>query len=61
MEVKMLGGGGGGGGLAQSVEHLTENPGAILMQFQVPHVARDFSPRVNFRWRLLQCPYSPCV
>ena len=34
--------------IAQLVERLTEKPGAVLMQVQVPGVARDFSPRVNF-------------
>ena len=37
---------------AQFVERPTERPGAILMRVQVPCVARDFSPRVNFPCRL---------
>ena len=31
------------------------------MRVQVPGEARDFSPRVNFQWRLLRCLYSPRV
>ena len=34
------------------VECLTEKPEAMLMRVWVPGAARDFSPRVNFQYRL---------
>ena len=37
---------------------LTEKPDTVLMWVRVPGAARDFSPRVNFLWRLL---YNVCV
>ena len=36
-------------GIAQLLESLTENLGAILTWVRVLSVARDFSPRVNFQ------------
>ena len=30
--------------IAQLVEHATEKPGTIVMQVQVPDIARDLSP-----------------
>ena len=31
----------------------------MLMPVWVPEVARDFTSRVNFQCRLIQCPYNP--
>ena len=38
-----------GGDVAQLAEHRTDTP---LMQVRFLSVARDFSPRVSFQWRL---------
>ena len=39
-------------GIAQSIEHPTEKPGAILTRVRIPGAARDFSPRANFQCKL---------
>ena len=49
----------GGAGIDQLVEHLTERSGAILMQVQVPRMARDFSPSQLPVQTILWCLYSP--
>ena len=48
----------GDGDVAQLVERRTGMP---LAQVHFPSAARDFSLRVNIRYRLLRCPYTPYV